>query len=104
VAANESETAVTPQIDIYAVGLLKDIQRFIHEPDRQRARQQAAYAGRLLVGRVRRREWRPLRSYLLNGYLAEPREIPVGFTRCGTGWTRGRAFRDMQRRLAQTDR
>ncbi|MFD0902356.1 hypothetical protein [Actinomadura sediminis] len=93
---------VTGEIDIYPVGLLADLQRLVHgaEPLRQRLarfRRDLRYP----IGRARERKWRAVTSYL-NGYLAEPRDWPDGLTRCGTGWTRGRAYRDLNRRVAAT--
>lgn len=88
-------------VDIYPVGLLSDLSYVVHHPDRELARQRIKSAWHTQVVRARRRQWRALRSYFMNGYLAEPRHLPSGFTRCGTGWTRGRAYRDLQRRLDQ---
>jgi hypothetical protein len=44
------------------------------------------------------RNWGAVRS-ALNGYLAEP-NMPIEFDRCGHGWTRRRALRDLERHLA----
>lgn len=89
-------------IDVYPVGLLSDLSYFVHHPDRTIARRRLRSAARTLRGRVRRRQWRALKNYF-NGYLAEPRVLPPGFRRGGTGWTRGRAWRDLQRHLAEVD-
>lgn len=86
-------------VDIYAVGLLADLAAFVHSPDRAKACRRLRYALRTPVRYIRARNWHSLRNYLA-GYLAEPREWPTGLTRCGTGWTRGRAYRDLERRCA----
>ena len=46
------------------------------------------------------RDLSAIRRYLFNGYLAEPMVWPEDrwLTRCGSGWTRGRAVRDLRRR------
>jgi hypothetical protein len=46
-------------------------------------------------GRAKRREWRALKNYF-NGYLAEH---PTAGTRCGHGWTKARALRDLDQHL-----
>lgn len=85
-----------PEIDVYPVGLLAAWQEFIHTPDRAAARRRFRYALRYPVSRARAGNWRAVKNYF-NGYLAEPKDWPDGLTRCGTGWTRGRAYRDLQR-------
>jgi hypothetical protein len=87
------------EIDIYPVGLLEALRRFVHTPDRRRARRKLIADCRYPLGQARRRNWRAVRNWF-NGYLAEPRELPAALTRCGKGWTRGRAYRDLQRHLA----
>ena len=93
-------TATGP-VDIYAVGLLADLRDFVHNPDRDEARRHLRYALRRPARYIRTRKWRELRKYL-NGYIAEPRDWPAGLIRCGTGWTRGRAYRDLKSRTAAT--
>lgn len=91
-----SETeGVASQTEVYPVGLLHDLQLFIHNPDRKQARQRLRSSLRYPLGQARARNWRALRNYF-NGYLAEHPMSP----QCGHGWTRGRAFRDLTRHLA----
>ena len=85
------------KIDIYAVGLLHDLAQFIHTPARSHARSMLWYRLHYPFKQARAGKWRAVRQWF-NGYLAEPSEWPEGLTRCGTGWTRGRAYRDLQRR------
>jgi len=47
---------------------------------------------------ARGRHWRSLANQF-NGYLAEPTPIPEGMRRCGSGWTRRRALRSLQRHV-----
>lgn len=93
-----------PAIDVYAVGWLKAGQsawRFLTLPElagrRGNAwkflRQQWLYC----VRQARRRNWRAVKNQF-NGYLAEHR---TRGTRCGHGWTRRRALRDLYRHLAE---
>lgn len=86
------------EIEVYAVGLLADLRNFVHgvEPLPKRLRT-LRFRLRYPIRQVRSRNWRGLKSYL-NGYLCEPAAWPPGVTRCGTGWTRGRAYRDLARR------
>jgi hypothetical protein len=60
---------------------------------------EARYVGRAL----RARNWRRARQSF-NGYLAEPSWDDNGptWTRCGHGWTRRRALRDLQQHLGAT--
>lgn len=85
-------------IDIYAVGLLADLRDFAHSPQPLASRLRTM---RLRLGyparQARARNWRAVKNYL-NGYLCEPAVFPPGVTRCGTGWTRGRAYRDLIQR------
>lgn len=87
----------TPFIDVYRVGLWSDVHRAIgewkHSPHphaRRRAVRNLAYWVR--------RSWRR-RSYW-NGHLAEPTPFPEPLHRCGTGWTRRRALRSLERLAA----
>jgi hypothetical protein len=80
-------------VDVYPVGLLHDLRlawgTVRHVPSR------AGWAlGKL--GRGFGRGWRN-RSYW-NGYLAEP-TVEGQWTRCGHGWTRRRALRDLNRHV-----
>jgi hypothetical protein len=86
------------EIEVYAVGLLADLRRLVHSPEPlpqriRRFRFDLGYPRR----QARARNWRAVKNYL-NGYLCEPAVWPSGVTRCGTGWTRGRAYRDLARR------
>jgi len=80
-------------IDVYPVGFFSDLKIWAGNPDRGAARQRL---WRDIHRALSRRTWR---RYLLNGFLAEPRDWPDGLKRCGSGWTRGRALRDLQRRI-----
>lgn len=93
---NEKLDEVTlSDIEIYPVGLLHDWQHFVHNPDRKDARRTLRASLRREWDRIKARKWRAAKSYL-NGYLAEHAHLG---TRCGTGWTRGRAYRDLARHL-----
>ncbi|MEU5323041.1 hypothetical protein AB0G67_40755 [Streptomyces sp. NPDC021056] len=87
-------------ITIYSVGLLHDLSLFVHAVDRAEARRRLR--GSLLRewDRIKARKWREAKNYF-NGYLAEHSELG---TRCGTGWTRGRAYRDLARHLHRDPR
>lgn len=90
-----------PAIDIYPVGILADLHEWANNPDRREAWRRLRYDVRAHGWRyLRNRDWRSLRRWFANGYLAEPAKWPDGLTRCGSGWTRGRALRDLQRRTA----
>jgi hypothetical protein len=82
-------------IVIYPVGLLHDWQQFIHAIDRARARRSLRASLHREWKRIKARNWRDAKNYF-NGYLAEHAHLG---TRCGTGWTRGRAYRDLARHL-----
>lgn len=88
--------------DIYAVGLLAAWQQFVHTPDRPYARRAFRYALRMPLRHARAGNWRAVKNWF-NGYLAEPQEFPPGVARCGAGWTRGRAYRDLQRLIAAAE-
>ena len=49
-----------------------------------------------LAYQVRRRNWRAVKNNF-NGYLAEPHDLPDGFKRAGSGWTKARALRSLAR-------
>jgi hypothetical protein len=86
------------EFDVYAVGLLADLRDFVHSPEPLPKRLRTLRVRlRSPILRARARNWRGVKSYL-NGYLCEPAEWPPGLRRCGTGWTRGRAYRDLMRR------
>jgi hypothetical protein len=98
-AAEAITRAACPAVDIYPVGLLAHLAHWASNPDRREAWRRLFYDVRAHgLSNLRPRRWASLRRWLLNGYLAEPTDWPDGLTRCGTGWTRGRALRDLQRR------
>jgi hypothetical protein len=84
--------------NVYPVGLLHDIRR-TWATIRARVPDVSALEAVRRLGRDVRKHWRR-RSYW-NGYLAEPTE-PGEWTRCGHGWTRARAERDLDRHLRRT--
>ena len=98
---NETITdAVAADVTIYAVGFLSDWQYFVHCPDRVDARRKLRSSLRYEWERIKARKWREAKSYF-NGYLAE--HATLG-TCAGTGWTRGRAYRDLARHLHRDPR
>ena len=95
-------------VDVYPVGLLRDLRQFKgrlrHPPIGQRsAWGRLLYDLRYPLRLLRRGEWRALRMYL-NGYLAEPSPWPAGLRRCGSGWTRRRALSSLQRHIERGGR
>jgi hypothetical protein len=104
------------RIDVYPVGVLADlrhawryltVRRFpaaVGAPTWawrvDRARTSLRHIRQTVVRHVRVRNWRALKN-TFNGYLAEPDEFPPGDYRrqCGTGWTKRRALRSLERRL-----
>lgn len=87
-------------ITIYPVGLLHDLALFVHTVDRAEARRRLRSSLRREWERIKARKWRAAKSYF-NGYLAEHETLG---TRAGTGWTRGRAYRDLARHLHRDPR
>ncbi|MER5584074.1 hypothetical protein ABT090_20880 [Streptomyces asoensis] len=87
-------------ITIYPVGLLAHWQHYVHNPDRQAARHRLRLDLGYPIRQARARNWRAVKNYF-NGYLAEHAHFG---TRCGTGWTRGRAYRDLARHLHRDPR
>lgn len=96
--------AKQPSIDVYPVGVLADLLR-IGRAIRYRRRDAILWA----LGRFRRTigvlwrwaragNWRAVKG-AFNGYLAEPVAFPAGLRRCGSGWTKRRALRSLQRHL-----
>jgi hypothetical protein len=92
------------RIDVYPVGLLAALQEawriLIRLRRPAKALQRVRWQVRYLVTQVRRGNWRAVKN-TFNGYLAEPRTFPPGdyVRRCGTGWTKARALRSLERRL-----
>ena len=102
------------RIDVYPVGVLADIGRAWRYLTSRRfpatigppswtwrlrnARSSLRHARRSVARHIRRRQWRDLKNDF-NGFLAEPDPWPdgIGLTRCGSGWTRGRALRSLRR-------
>jgi hypothetical protein len=80
-------------VDIYSVGLLHDLTHFVHGIDRRSACRAFRNRLRYPIGEARRGNWRAVKNYF-NGYLAEADDM-TGVPRCGTGWTRGRAYRSL---------
>jgi len=103
-------------VDVYPVGVLKQLIHTWHiltarkfpasvgAPSPlwrlKRARTSLSYIPKTIGRHVRDRDWRALKN-TFNGYLAEPTEFPAGEyrRRCGTGWTKRRALRSLQRRM-----
>ncbi|QDK01957.1 hypothetical protein SEA_VIBAKI_77 [Arthrobacter phage Vibaki] len=77
-------------ISTYPVGLLRDLKQ------RRKLRTGFGY----LRYQIERRNWRAVRNYF-NGYLAEWHYPPEGMLhhRCGKGWTRRAALRDLGRHI-----
>lgn len=82
-------------VDIYPVGLMADLRTS------WRLKRIRLHLKSQIWNHVRRREWRELKN-TFNGYLAEPDVMPGNLTRCGSGWTRSRAFKDLRRRVKKT--
>lgn len=103
------------QIDIYPVGWLdallyawrvysrRDPGRTGIAEGRRFARSRLHGEAVRTVSNIRRGRWRELKN-TFNGHLAEPYEFPPGDyrRRCGTGWTKARALRSLQRRLPKS--
>lgn len=102
------------KIDVYPVGALKQLLHtwhiltarkfsvFVGPPSRlwrlSRARRSLSYIPKTVTRHIRNRQWRELKNDF-NGYLAEPTPWPEGATRCGSGWTKRRALRSLQRNI-----
>jgi hypothetical protein len=93
--------AGTKEIDVYAVGWLWVLLalgrslRARHPKAIRFALVKVRYEWRCTVRRARAGKWREVRNSL-NGYLAEHHAIG---SRCGHGWTKRRALRDLHRHL-----
>lgn len=87
------------QVDVYPVGVLDTLQtvyqwtRHGHVAD---ARHKLCWYVRFWQLWTNRGAW--------NGYLAEPLDHSVKFTRAGHGWTRRRALADLRRHLREATR
>lgn len=94
-------------IDVYPVGLLREIKMLWRAsvtrrsalPDvaRKHAWRNLRNCFRIHIWRnIRNRRWHELKN-TFNGYLAEPTPFPEGLRRCGSGWTKRRALRSLER-------
>lgn len=89
-------------IDIYPVGVLEVLLklgrsiRSRHPQATKAALIHVRYQARYLRRQAKDGDWRAVRNSF-NGYLAEH---PARGTRCGHGWTRRRALRDLHGHLA----
>jgi hypothetical protein len=88
-------------VEIYSVGLLHDLTHFVHGIDRKGARRTLRHHLRYPIEQARKGNWRAVKCYL-NGYLAEAEDM-TGIPRCGTGWTRGRAYRSLAKIAREAD-
>jgi hypothetical protein len=95
------------KVDVYPVGWLADLLRawrYLTRAElagrRKQAWRELRKSWRYTAHQLRRRNWRAVKN-AFNGYLAEPEEFPPGDyrRRCGTGWTKARALRSLDRRL-----
>lgn len=89
-------------VDVYAVGFVADFMALLRTIRYVPKHTRTAWR-RLRFGL--RDDWRR-RSYW-NGYLAEPTSVPSPerpWWRCGHGWTKQRALRDLNRHLADAAR
>ncbi len=92
------------EVDVYPVGLLADLLRDWRQVRHWRRFREAdgkptlhvRRTVRYLIGRVRAGNWRAVKN-TFNGYLAEPSPFPENVRRCGSGWTRKRALRSLER-------
>lgn len=78
------------EVDVYPVGFFSDL----------RHGKVTTRGFHSLCHHVKERNWRGVRSYF-NGYLAEPKSLPPGLRRCGSGWTKRRALNSLDRELAK---
>jgi len=104
------EGARASGVDIYPVGVLAvllklgrvyfgrpriergEIRRLVRRNARASVRNQV----RLIAERARAGQWRAVKNHF-NGYMAEPFVIPARMSRCGSGWTKTRAWRSLRR-------
>lgn len=82
---------VTRRLEVYSVGILREIQISFR-------RRKYCLHLKSLFGELRRREWQNANN-TFNGYLAELEPWPENMPRCGSGWTKIRAQRDIARRI-----
>jgi hypothetical protein len=106
-------TTAAGEIDVYPVGLLADLLHLWRAATRAPAEDRRAMldhgfrrlkgTARYLRDRARRGEWRSVKN-AFNGYLAEPSwggATSPTWRRCGHGWTKRRALRDLDRHLTR---
>ena len=93
------------RIDVYPVGILAAIRsawRYLTIPNpggtfsRRYWWWNLRREGRYVVVKGRRGDWRAVKNSF-NGYLAEPTPFPEGMRRCGSGWTKRRALKSLER-------
>ncbi|MBM0201781.1 hypothetical protein JNW90_00755 [Micromonospora sp. STR1s_5] len=101
-ALDRLREAIDDQVDVYPVGLFRDVRQLHHALAVSDPRAWSRFRSALgrQVDRIRGRRWHETRRYL-NGYLAEHRTLG---TRCGHGWTKARARRDLAAHLYQLGR
>lgn len=81
-------------VDIYPVGLWAEVQ------NSWRSRKYKFHF-KSMWRQFKRHEFRNFKNSF-NGYLAEPDVFTGKLRRCGSGWTRKRALRDLQRRVKRS--
>lgn len=82
-------------VDIYPVGFWLDVKTA------WRCKTWSRLHLETIFRHVRKHEWRSLKNHF-NGYLAEPDVMPGKLRRCGSGWTRKRALRNLKRRVRRS--
>ena len=92
-------------VDVYPVGWLAAFRRMRHhhKPRNRPRHWPISQEWHYMVRQAKAGHWKDVKN-CFNGYLAEPSEFPPGLTRCGTGWTRKRALRDLDRRMRKATR
>ena len=92
--------------DIYPVGALKTmlmVRSALRHRNWRGAWNQLGHERRTIQRIIRFGKWRALKNHF-NGYLCEPNPFPRGVTRCGSGWTKRRAARSMDRQILRAAR
>lgn len=90
-----------PEVDVYPVGWLARLRMAwaMARSGRWRAAHcELAAEWRYCVARARVGNWRAVRM-TFNGWMAEPTPFPEGLRRCGSGWTKARARRRLDRMM-----
>jgi hypothetical protein len=91
-------------VDVYPVGWLQRLRLLWHAYTvpglppvaRQHAWVNIRYGALRTWKLLRAGEWRTVRNSF-NGYLAEPTPWPDSLRRCGSGWTKRRALKSLER-------